>query len=85
MSKYTYKRFNLTPEQAKEILDNKPAGEGEIYWNREINLYFTKGPRRNALIYCKDIDAWRTSTRYNHEVEELVRYIPLSLMCNLKK
>ncbi|MCU4334773.1 hypothetical protein [Acinetobacter pittii] len=85
MSKYTYKRLNLTPDQAEVILKNKPNGEGEIYWNREINLYYTKGPRRNAQVYCKDIDKWRTATRYNHEIEELVRYIPLSIIANLKK
>ncbi|EXB03272.1 TPA: hypothetical protein VAM27_003007 [Acinetobacter baumannii] len=85
MSKYTYKRLNLTPELAKVILENKPTGEGEIYWNREINVYYTKGPRRNALVYCKENDTWRTSVRYNHEIEELVRYIPLSIIANLKK
>ncbi|WP_336040667.1 hypothetical protein [Acinetobacter calcoaceticus] len=85
MSKYTYKRLNLTPEQAKEILENKPTGEGEIYWNREINIYYTKGPRRNALVYCNEINTWRTAVRYNDEIEDLVRYIPLSIIANLKK
>lgn len=85
MSKYTFKKLGLTRELAKQILESKPIFNDEVYWSREIKLYYAKGPRRNALVYCKETDRWRTATRHNCELDDLLRYLSLYVIANLRK
>lgn len=85
MSKYTFKKLGLTRELAKQILESKPIFNDEVYWSREIKLYYAKGPRRNALVYCKETDRWRTATRHNCELDDLLRYPSLYVIANLRK
>lgn len=80
MSKYILKDFNMSQDQANKILSEKPDALEPIYWHNEINLYYIPGRRRNALVFCHDIKDWRTSTRYNDELNNLERFIPLLLI-----
>lgn len=87
MSKCKLKALGLSLEKANEILKKKPelsTGES-MYWQHEINMYFVAGPRRNALLYCPEIDTWRTSTRYNTELTDKSMFIPLATIESLVK
>ncbi len=83
MSKRTLEELNLTKDQVQAILENKPATLERLYWNIEISLYYIPGRRRNALVYCVDIPDWRTSTRYNEELETQERFISLEQLQQL--
>jgi hypothetical protein len=70
--------LNLNLEQAKAVLANKPGVLEPVYWHRLINAYFVPGKRNNALVLCKDGDGvWRSSTRYNKELEDPLLFVPL--------
>lgn len=80
MSIKTLKSLNLTAEAAEVILNKKPETLERLYWHTEIGLYFIPGRRRNALVHCEDIKSWRTSTRYNEELEGTERFIALDVI-----
>lgn len=84
MSKLIKKKLEkYTNEQIAEAINNAPDCIGDVYWHYEINLYYTRGRRRNALVFCADISDWRTSTRYNEELANLDIFVPVQELASL--
>ncbi|MCK4090696.1 hypothetical protein [Acinetobacter radioresistens] len=76
MSNNTFEEMSLTIEEAKDILKNKPDVLERLYWHKAIKMFFIPGPRKNALVQCGD--TWKSSTRYNPELEDPNIFIPIS-------
>ena len=84
MNKNSLKKLsNLTDEQVSEIVKRAPEVNRPVYWHREIDLFYTTGRRRNALVFCNDISDWRTSTRYNEELTNINIFLPVQELKSL--
>ena len=82
------KILGLTKAAAEKALGNKPAGECEMFFMPETELYYclSSDKRKNALVYCTHVNTWRSSVRYNSELSDKKLFIPLSdIACALKK
>lgn len=76
MSNKLLETLNVSLEDAKAILTNKPSVLDPLYWHRSIDAYFIPGKRKNALVQCGSGE-WKSSTRYNTELEDLALFVPL--------
>lgn len=76
MSNVLLEKLNISLDDAKAILNNKPSVLDPLYWHRSIDAYFIPGKRKNALVQCGNGD-WKSSTRYNEELDNPDMFIPL--------
>ena len=77
---YALSQLGLTKAEAKKVISTKPASDLEVFYMPEIRLYYRKSmdKRKNASVYCLQIDKWRTSARYNTELDDTSMFIPVS-------
>lgn len=80
MSKQKLLRLGLSVEKAKDALNNKPGmpSPEPLFYGRDTGLFYVKGSRRNAQVYCTDASQFRTSAHYNDELTEAKGFIPLA-------
>ena len=77
-------------QTVNKVLNNAPTryrskllDDSDIYWNSEVDLYYIKSTiterrKRNALVFCMGLGEWRSSTRFNAELDEQsIRFIKL--------
>lgn len=76
MSNSLLETLNISLEDAKAILNNKPLVMEPLYWHRSIKAYFIPGKRKNAMVQCVE-GVWRSSTRFNTELENPELFAPL--------
>lgn len=76
MSELSLESLNLSLDEAKDIIKNKPDVLDPVFWHKTINAYFIPGKRKNALVLCQE-GIWRASTRYNQELQDPGLFIPL--------
>lgn len=76
MSKCELNSLDLALDDAKSILTGKPEVLDPVYWHKAIKAYFIPGKRKNAMVLCGD-GTWRSSTRYNTELQDPGLFIPL--------
>lgn len=74
------KSLGISLAMAKKAIEAKPAGEQEMYFMPEMSLYYSapSDKRKNALVFCRATDDWRTSARYHSELSNKDLFIPMS-------
>lgn len=68
---------NYSIEQVKEILASIENPEVDFY-HVERGMLYKLGARKNAMVLDVVNNEWRTSTYFNHELQQLDKFIPLA-------